>query len=196
MNSRRLCLAVVIFLLLFSWPPVLWAHSVSIYAWIEGDRVFTESFFSGGSRAAHSQIAVFDKGGNKLLTGKTDSQGMFSFKLPQKEDLKIELRTPEGHRAEFNLKVGEKPVSEDRQNSENTEKQPPIVGVPCLSEEEIRTVVEEALDEKLEPIKERLAASQKGGPGITEILGGIGYIIGLMGVAIYFSHRKKARTKG
>lgn len=196
MNSRRLCLAVVIFLLLFSLPPALWAHSVSIYAWVEGDRVFTESFFASGSRAAHSQIAVFDEEGNKLLTGKTDSQGMFSFKLPQKEDLKIELRTPEGHGAEFHLKVEEKPISEDRREGEYTEEPPHIVGSPSISKEEIRSVVEEVLDEKLEQMRERLAASQKGGPGITEILGGIGYILGLMGVAIYFSHRKKARTKG
>jgi len=29
------------------------------------------------------------------------------------------------------------------------------------------------------------------GPGITEIMGGIGYIIGLVGIALYFSNRKR-----
>ena len=196
MNPGRVCFTAVIFLLLLSSPPLLWAHKVYIYAWVEGDRVFTESFFSDGRRAAHSQIEVFDAHGNKLLTGKTDSQGIFSFKLPPKKELGIVLRTPGGHRAEFNLKAGEKPVKTDRGGGGHTEKHPPIVGVPCIGEEEIRTVVEEVLGEKLELMKERLVESQKRGPGITEILGGIGYIIGLMGVAIYFSHRKKGKTKG
>ena len=196
MNARRPCFSVVIFLLLFSLPTPLWAHSVSIHAWVEGDRVLTESFFLGGSRAAHSRIAVFDEGGNELITGNTDSQGMFSFKLPRKKDLKIVLRTLEGHGAEFHLKVEERPISEDRQKGGDAEEPPPTVGIPCISEEEIRGIVEEVLDERLEEMKERLAASQKGGPGITEILGGIGYIIGLMGVAIIFGHRKKGKTDG
>jgi len=196
MNPRRLCFAAVIFLLLLSWPFFLWAHKVSIYAWVEGDRVFTESFLSSGHRAAHSQIEVFDKHGKKLLTGKTDNQGMFSFKWPQNSDLKIVLRAPAGHRAEFNLKAGEIPLEGDRPGGGHAEKDPSIVGVPCIGEEEIQTVVEKVLDEKLRPLQKRLAAYEKRGPGITEVFGGIGYIIGLMGVALYFSRRKKAQTKG
>ncbi len=196
MNPRRLCFAAVIFLLLSSWPFLLWAHKVSIYAWVEGDLVFTESFLSSGDKAAHSQIEVFDKYGKKLLTGKTDDQGMFSFKLPQKSDLKIVLRASGGHRAEFNLKAEEIPLEGDHPGEGHAEKDPSMVGVPCIGEEEIQAVVEKVLDEKLRPLQKRLAAYEKRGPGITEIFGGIGYIIGLMGVALYFSHRKKARTKG
>jgi nickel transport protein len=29
------------------------------------------------------------------------------------------------------------------------------------------------------------------GPGLTEIMGGIGYIIGLVGLALYFSNRRR-----
>jgi nickel transport protein len=177
MKTGRPCLMVVVFSLCLSSPLLLWAHKVDIYVWVEGDNVLTESFFSGGHRAAHSQIEVFDNNGEKLLTGKTDSQGMFSFKLPKKRGLKIVLRTPEGHRSEVSLKAGENPVEGGRR-------------------EEIKAVVEKVLDEKLEPMQLRLAESQKRGPGITEILGGIGYIVGLMGIAIYFNNRKKAEPKG
>jgi nickel transport protein len=196
MSSGRLCLAVVIFLTLFSWSPALWAHSVSVYAWVEGDTVFTESFFASGARAAHSRIAVFEEGGNRLLTGKTDDKGVFSFKLPKKEDLRIVLRTPDGHGADFHLKVEDKSVTEDRREGEYMEEPSQIAEGPCLGKEEIRGVVEEVLDEKLEQMRGRLEASQKGTPGITEILGGIGYILGLMGVAIYFGHRRKGKNSG
>jgi nickel transport protein len=196
MSSRGLCFSVVIFLTLFSWSPALWAHSVSVYAWVEGDMVFTESSFASGSRAAHSQIAVFDEGGNRLLTGKTDDKGMFSFKLPKKEDLRIVLRTPEGHGAEFHLEVEDKSISEDRHEGEYMEEPSHIAASPCLSREEIRNVIEEVLDEKLEQMRGRLEASRRRAPGITEILGGIGYILGLMGVAIYFGHRRKGKNSG
>jgi nickel transport protein len=36
-----------------------------------------------------------------------------------------------------------------------------------------------------------LAESRKQGPTVTEIFGGIGYIIGLMGIAAYFKNRRK-----
>ena len=113
MKTGRACLMTIVFFLCLSSPLHLWAHKVEIYAWVEGNRVFTESFFSGGHKAAESQIEVFDNNGEKLLTGKTDSQGMFSFPLPKKRGLKIVLRTPEGHRSEFNLKAGEIPVKID-----------------------------------------------------------------------------------
>ena len=196
MNSRRVCFMTLFLLLLLSWPLSVRAHKVYIYAWVDGDRVFTESFFPDGRKAVHSQIEVFDEHGNKLLTGKTDSQGMFSFPLPPKKELKIVLRYPGGHRAEFDLKVEEEPVREGGHGGMHTENHLPGARGPCIGEEEIRVLVEEVLDEKLKPIKERLSVSQGRGPGITEILGGIGYIIGLMGVAIYFTHRKKGHTRG
>ena len=157
---------------------------------------FYREFLLGWPQGGQSQIEVFDNNGEKLLTGKTDSQGMFSFQLPKKRGLKIVLRTPEGHRSEFNLKAGEVPVKGGQQEGGHTEKDLPIVPVPCMSSGEIKAVIEEVLDEKLEPMQKRLAESQKRGPGITEILGGIGYIVGLMGIAIYFSNRKKAQPKG
>lgn len=196
MKIGSACLMAIVFFLCLLSPLHLWAHRVEIYAWVEGDRVFTESFFSGGHKAAHSQIEVFGHNGEKLLTGKTDSQGMFSFQLPEKKSLKIVLRTPAGHRSEVNLKSGEIPVRGDHHESGHTEKGLSIAPVPCMSREEIKAVIEQVLDKKLEPMKLRLAESQKRGPGITEILGGIGYIMGLMGIAIYFSNRRKAQPKG
>ena len=196
MKTARPCLMVILFSLCVLSPLHLWAHSVQIHAWVEGDRVFTESFFSGGHRAAQSQIEVFDHNGEKLITGKTDSQGLFSFPLPKKRGLKIVLRTPEGHGTEVNLRAGEIPVKGDHHEEGHMEKDLSIAPVPCMSREEIKAVVEEVLDEKLAPMQLRLEESRKRGPGITEILGGIGYIMGLMGIAIYISNRKKARPKG
>ncbi len=83
------------------------AHRVNLFAWVEGDTVFTESFFSDGAKSIGSRIDVFDPEGEMLLTGKTDDEGRFSFKIPKKTDLTIVLNASIGHRVEYILSAGE-----------------------------------------------------------------------------------------
>ena len=65
------------------------AHKVTVFAWVEGNTVFTESKFSKGKPAKNAQILVYDKEGRELLEGKTDNKGEFSFKVPKLTDLRI-----------------------------------------------------------------------------------------------------------
>jgi len=171
--------------------PVL-AHKVIIFAWIEGDTVFTESKFSDGKKAINSQVLVFDREGTQLLEGKTDNKGEFSFKIPKLTDLRIVLNAAMGHKAEWRIPESEineaGGVSEKKRAGGSS--QPIAVG---LSKEEIKELIEDSLDRKLRPIVRMMNESQSKGPSVTEILGGIGYIFGLMGVAIYFKNRGKKR---
>jgi len=52
---------------------------------------------------------VFDLSGNKLLEGKTNDNGEFSFKIPKKADLRIVLEATMGHKTEYILKADEIP---------------------------------------------------------------------------------------
>ena len=60
-----------------------------------------------------------------------------------------------------------------------------------LGREEIEEIIDASLDKKLAPIYDMMANTYDRGPGLTEIMGGIGYIIGLVGVALYFSNRRR-----
>ena len=51
--------------------------------------------------------------------------------------------------------------------------------------------LDEKLDEKLQPLFRTLARMQDSGPSMTDIFGGIGYILGLAGVAALFLSKKK-----
>lgn len=57
--------------------------------------------------------------------------------------------------------------------------------------EHVRQIVNESLDAKLAPIHRNLAAMEKRGIGIVEIFGGIGWIIGLVGLWLYYRGRRK-----
>jgi nickel transport protein len=171
----------------------VFGHKVTIFAWVDGDTVFTESKFSGGKKAINAQVLVFDRDGKRLLEGKTDRKGEFSFKVPKITDLSIVLNAGMGHRAEWMI-----PESEIREASglletkESTgSSQPVTVG---LSKEEITHLIERSLDKKLGPIIRMISESQTKGPSVTEIVGGIGYIFGLMGVALYFFSRGKKKN--
>ena len=57
--------------------------------------------------------------------------------------------------------------------------------------EAIRKVVEEVVEQKIQPVKELLRASRLSGPSPTEIIGGIGYIVGIAGIIMYFRGRSR-----
>ena len=106
--NRRWTQTILIFLVFFflGVSPVR-AHKVMIFAWVEGDTIFTESKFSGGKRVRKGDVTVYGLKGNRLLKGKTDEQGRFSFKIPEKTALKIVLLAGMGHRAEWTVPLHE-----------------------------------------------------------------------------------------
>jgi nickel transport protein len=189
-----------------------WAHKVTIFAWVEGDTVHTQSKFSGGKRAKNSTVVVYDMDGNLLLEGKTNENGEFSFKIPKRTALKVALKASMGHLAEWTIPAGEITGVADSNEASAPEidveaaaqeaaaltdvKGSAEVQVPLaagLSREEIQELIDESLDKRLTPIVNMLAESLDRGPTVSEVIGGIGYIFGLVGVALYFLTRGKRK---
>jgi len=111
------------------------AHGVSVFAWVEGDTVFVESKFSGGKRVNAGKITVTDPQGTELLTGTTDENGEFSFKVPKKTELKIVLLAGTGHRAEWTITAGEieMPVAQKKAVPEKSATlKGIIIGIGCI----------------------------------------------------------------
>jgi nickel transport protein len=188
-NKKIFLVLLVTFLVVAGSSSSALAHRATIFAWVEGDTVFTESKFSGGKRAVNSPVRVYDEKGREILNGKTDDRGEFSFKIPEMTALKIVLEAGMGHRAEWHITEAE--LRGDLDVTPGSAK--PVESFPerttLLSSEEVKQIVEDSLDTKLRPIARRLAEMEEKGPSVTEVLGGIGYIFGLMGVALYFKSR-------
>ena len=179
------------------------AHRVWIYAWVEGTTIHTESKFSGHRDVKNGKITVYDLEGTHLLEGQTDTLGKFSFKAPKDTGVRIVLDTGTGHRAEWTIPLKEIREAESGQTGSgmpiesNEVKASTSTGPTPLSQpvtrEDIRLAVEKAVDKKLAPVIRMLAESSNPAPSFTDILGGIGYIIGLVGVAAYFHYRRRNR---
>jgi nickel transport protein len=197
-------------LLLFPFSQAL-AHKVTVFAWVEGDTVHVESKFSGGRRPVAAPVEVYDARGNLLLKGVTDEKGEFSFKVPKKTEMKVILLAGMGHKGEWTIPFSDlEAVSAGttaqaaETNSQSSKPTDPnqvksaisTVGgnpVPAgyVTAAEIRNAVEGALDTKLKPVMRLLVETRQSGPSVTDILGGIGYIFGLIGVAAYFSAKRR-----
>ena len=59
-----------------------------------------------------------------------------------------------------------------------------------LSPETVRQIVDTALEQKLAPLRRDLAQLRAQGPRLTEIVGGIGWLVGLAGLGLYFKGRR------
>jgi nickel transport protein len=199
MKNKPYLILIFIFLIIIMMDVSTFAHKVNIFAYVEGDKVYTESYFNDGKKCINSKIEVFDNRGNMLLESLTNEEGMFSFEIPSENvidgDLKVVLTASMGHRAEYIIPANE--LRGDTGLMKEKIEEPASAVSPegsSLDLKEILSLIEGALDEKLKPIMEEMREikkSQKDRISPTEIIGGIGYIIGIFGIIAYFLNRKR-----
>jgi nickel transport protein len=184
---------VLVYFILFVLNIPALAHKVNIFAYIEGEKVYTESYFNDGKKCINSKIEVFDINEVKLLEGLTDEKGIFIFDLPQTSYLKIILTASLGHRAENILEInhGKELEKLEIDNSEVNSTEIVQKNNPNVSKEDIQKLINQALDEKLAPIMREIKKSQEEKISFNDIIGGIGYILGIFGIMAYFLSRKK-----
>ena len=196
MKNKLYLILIFTFLIIIMMDVSVFAHKVNVFAYVEGEKIYTESYFNDGKKCIDSKIEVFDNQGNKLLEGLTDKEGEFSFEVPSEDgNLKIVLTASMGHRAEYSISEDEIRGSVGLIKEKNEE--PVSIVFPETSSvdlKEIQSIIEDTMDEKLKPIMREIIEikkSQEDRISPTEIIGGIGYIIGIFGIVAYFLSRKR-----
>jgi nickel transport protein len=184
---------------LAAWVPVAWAHRVNVWAAFAGDEVVCRATVGRGP-AKDCLVRAYLSDGRLLTEGRTDDAGRFSFKPGAKADLRIVLEAGEGHRDEFMLAADRTAGEAAPAQAGDTAASTPSDAVATPDEARLRQVVGEVVDrklrERLDPLIDRLASASNREAGLTEILGGIGYILGIMGVAMYFRARHRGTQGG
>lgn len=194
------------------------AHRVNVFAYVEGGDVVVECSYSRSERVRLGDVEVFDAAsGAALLTGKTDEKGEFRFPVPPaaraaKADLRIVLKAGEGHQNSTEVKAAEylsaapaaAPVTPAAPiaaagpvAAAPTPAQPggqPVgqgAAAPALDAAALERIVEAAVEKKIAPLRAILVGEKEKGPGLTEIVGGLGWLVGLAGLAAYFAAKGK-----
>ncbi len=204
MRYRILPVSALLFTLFLTTP--CFAHKVRIFAWGEGDTIHTESKFSGGRSARGAVVQVVDSAtGKEILTGETDDSGLFDFKQPaDSTSFDIIINSGDGHKnswhydAEPSPAVTAAPTAKHSETDVKTEPEKTTPTAPAvvsagITKEELAQIIDARLEAKLAPIRRMLAEREDKGPSIQDILGGIGYILGLAGLAAYMKSKPGKR---
>ena len=181
------------------------AHRANIFAWEDGGNIRVECSFSGGKPAMHAPVTVTDvASGEELAKFKTDGEGMGAFPIPDKAranrlDLRLELMAGEGHRGEWVITAdeylgaapdaGDAPAETPATQTADAPASAPAA-TAAVDEAALKRIVDDALAKRLAPINRHLAALADPAPGIRDIAGGIGWILGLFGIAALVRSRR------
>lgn len=171
----------------------VYAHKVNNYAYREGDKIFGECYFVDGSPCKNSRIEVYNLRGQKILETATDDKGKYSFVFSGRETLRIIAYAGEGHRAEYRLEEV-KTQPEGRQNNVRNKAQTFTSFKNFSNEEQIKQVIDNSVNPKLQELQNEIREMRKqiDRVNIRDIIGGIGYILGIWGIIMLLRNKKNA----
>lgn len=190
--------ALTLFLL---WPASAYAHKLYVYPdSIEGATVHGRAYFPGDVPAQHSEVIVRDASGREFGRTKTDEKGKFTFTASERVDLYLVAETPDGHVGTYTIHASELPDSLPASGptagsgSGVVSQATGHAGVPAaVAGEDSELAVRDRLTElstQIQLLRRQVSESEER-LRFRDILGGIGFIFGLAGLALYMKARRR-----
>ncbi|NLF70513.1 MAG: cobalt transporter CbiM [Candidatus Anammoximicrobium sp.] len=191
-----------------------WAHKMFVFATVRGDVIEGEAYYHGGGSAAGAKITILDPGGKRLGETVTDQDGKFTFRPQVRCDHKLVADAGLGHGAEYVVQAGElpetlgpSPVQEPvHSHPDSPDEAKPEASVdPHVHPHDHSHPHEstasggEALAAQTEALGRQIAALRqdldkwKAQLQLQDVLGGIGYILGILGLVFFLGARRKAK---
>lgn len=182
-------------------PGVAFAHKIHIFATADGVEISGSVYSSGGAVAAGLVVGVFGPDGTSLGEATTDEDGEFSYTATLRADHTMRIETPDGHGASYTLSAAELPESLPASGADapsESEGAPPVKAAapPSIGGDEgdLAARVDLLRMQVIEMRKQLDRFQEK--KNFQDILGGVGYIIGIAGVAFYLMARGESGRRG
>ncbi|MCF8066504.1 MAG: hypothetical protein K9K36_14740, partial [Desulfarculaceae bacterium] len=121
--------------------------------------------------------------------------GAFSLPLPQaKPPLTLVLNAGAGHRATFELKAADLGVAAPAPKASPAPAAAEPVAQAVAINQDLAPQIKKAVAQAVAPLRAQLAemALRSNEVSLRDIIGGLGWIVGLLGLAAYFKARKMA----
>ncbi|MCF6186671.1 MAG: hypothetical protein L3J49_04240 [Desulfobulbaceae bacterium] len=158
------------------------AHRIQVLAYPSGGEIIVEATLGNEQPVTRGSEVTVTKSvnGDVLLRGETDMQGRFTFPIPELSPdtgLLISVNSGMGHLGSSTLTPEELvKLSETREAEESK--------ASSLSPEEQRLseLISRAVAREVEPLKHMLAKKMDSGPSMRDIIGGIGWLVGIGGL--------------
>jgi len=172
----------------------LWAHNVVGGVYATGAQIEGEAGYSNGAMAnAGTLVKVFDESGTPLGEVVTDDEGYFVFTATKRITHLFEVNMGAGHILKMQLAAEELPDSLDGQSIVHTPKNKVAVKSTINGDEIKIEQLEIAIAKQIKPLRREISALKEKA-GLRDIIGGNGYIFGLLGcVALLRERRLKVK---
>jgi nickel transport protein len=180
------------------------AHKVNMFAFAEGNQVFVEGYFSDGKRARNSEVIVYGSDGERLVRGVTDDEGAYTFDIPSQSDLRITLNAGMGHMTEDIIASNELSGSSDSPVTETAgvdgstvSESGPVepVGQSVIPSSISKGELKKAVGEAIRPLMRSISELEER-RSFSDIVGGLGFIVGIAGIFFYVKARSMLNQGG
>ena len=193
------------------------AHKMVVFATGAAGAIEGEVYFHGGEPARDVKVTLVAPDDQVVGETATDQEGKFRFPIRLRRDYRVIADAGAGHGAEYtvpadefpadlpspggNAPPGDQPAEQaasptpDEQNAEAAQGEAQEAASAIASDAESRTAEIEAIGRQLAALR-RDFDRYRNELRLREVLGGLGYILGIMGTAFYFLgvRRKEKRS--
>ena len=184
------------------------AHGIKVFASVEDGQICGEAYFVGGGNPRDVDVRLLGPAGNVLARTRTDDKGVFRFTPAVRCDMKIVVETGDGHLAEFAIASADLPESlpalasapaAGAASAPSAPAAAPAASAPAgkaghsaappagVDAAELQRLVRQAVRRELDAHERNV--------NLREIVGGIGYIVGVMGLVALLKRRKGGRER-
>jgi nickel transport protein len=185
--------------ILFLYPAPALAHKLYVFAQVQGSAIQGRAYFPGDVPAQKTQVTARDPSGRELCRTTTNDDGRFTFTLSEHVDYCLLAETPDGHSGHYVVRASELP--------DGLRAALPLAGASKTESARDHPLAEPAaaaINDKPQPAGEQLSELTKQIGALRQemydseqrirfrdFLGGIGFILGIAGVAFYMKARKR-----
>ncbi len=160
------------------------AHRLNLFATATDGLIAGNAYFSDERPAKGLAVQAFAPDGALLGETKTNGDGRFEYRPPSPSGVVVlKAISGDGHAAEFTVSAEE---------LSGAPAAPEVATTPTVTggnEDAIERIVDEAVARQVRPLREQLDAFERQ-VRIRDVIGGIGYIVGAVGLVALLKARK------
>jgi len=190
------------------------AHRINVFATVEGKTINGYVYFPGGGRANGAVVTARAPDDARLGEATTNERGEFTIAATMRCDHTLIALATDGHRASYVVFAaelpGDLPAYRSAAPKPSTQEDPaadvelddldePLMEMDELIWDAVRGRVaaeaERAVGSQVRPLREQIQRYEER-VRLRDVLGGIGYIVGMMGLSFYFLGRRRRDAGG
>ncbi len=170
------------------------AHLLKVFAYAEGNTIHGSVYFAGGNVVEGAEITIEGLSSHAREKLKSNAKGEFLLSTVAPDDYQIQANSGDGHQAEGLIKEETFTSSQTPPHASTPPATTPQSVAADQTDKQLVYLVEQAVAKQIGPLRQSLQRNSDR-TRLSDILGGIGFIFGLAGIALWWRSKKLSGNK-